>query len=128
MSAEHELREVVVDSDAAAGELLQESAFTDTLAALGAAGGVGSLGSLYYAHAQYRLARANHDAERQALRAQLQAEFEATSRAVDIEWRRLYAETHGLDALDAFDGFGGKDDHLRGFGPEDDFFGGFGVD
>ena len=121
MSAEHELREIAIDSDAAGGESLQESALTDTLSAVGAVSGVGSF---YYAREQYRVARANHD----AARAQLQAEFEAASRAVDIEWRRLYAETHGLDALDGIDGFGREDDYLRGFGPEDDYFDGFGVD
>jgi hypothetical protein len=118
MSGEHELREVPVDSGAGAGEQLQESAFTDTMAAAGGVGGLAGLGSLYYSRAQYLLARDNRDAEYEVLRAELEAQYEANRRALNIEYRMLYAQMNGLDALDRLDGFGLDDDYYGGFGVE----------
>jgi hypothetical protein len=117
MSGEHELREVPIDSDGGDGEL-QESAFTDTMAAVGGVGGLAGLGSLYYTRAQYLLARDDRDAEYEALRTELEAQYEAEHRALDIEYRMLYAQMNGLDALDRLDGFE----------PDDDYYGGFGVE
>jgi len=118
MAGEHELREVPIDPDRDDGGLLQESAFTDTMAAVGGVGGLAGLGSLYYARAQFLLTRDGRDAEYEALRAELEAQYEAERRALDIEYRMLYAQMHGLDALDRFDGFGPDDDYYDGFGVE----------
>lgn len=119
MLGEHELREIPVeDSDRRDGEQLQESAFTDTMAAVGGVGGLAGLGSLYYTRAQYLLARDGRDAEYEVLRAEHEAQYEAERRALDIEYRTLYAEMHGLDALDRFDAFGHDDDYYGGFGVE----------
>ena len=115
MADEQELREASSDSGGGDGEPLQESAFTVTMSAVGGAGGLAGFGSLYYARAQYRLDRADRDAEQQALRVELEARYEAERRALDIEYRRLYAELHGLDALDRIDGFGPEDGNFDGF-------------
>jgi hypothetical protein len=128
MSGDRDLRDVVDEPGDADRELLQESVLSDALQAAGAAGGVASVGSFLYTRAQYRLARADHDAEQAAVRAQLAAVYEAGSRALDIEWRHLYAQTHGLDALDSLDELRSRDDYVDSFGPEDDYFRGFGVD
>lgn len=85
---------------------------------MGGVGGLAALGSLYYTRAQYLLARDDRDAEYEALRAELEAQYEAERRALDIEYRTLYAQLHGLDALDRLDGFG----------PDDDYYGGFGIE
>jgi len=111
MSDEHDLQEVPIDSG---GERLQESAGTDVMAGLSGAGGLAGLGSLYYTRAQYLLVRDGRDAERAALEAQ----YEADRRALDTEYRVLYARRYGLDALDRFDGFGVDDDYFDGFGVE----------
>jgi hypothetical protein len=109
-----DLHEVHVTSAGDDGERLAESFFTDTMAAMGGASGLAGIGSLYYTRAQYRLARENHRAGSQALRAELEAQHEAERRTPD-------------DEPDPVDGFGVGDDYYPGFGVDDDYYGGFGV-
>lgn len=121
MADERELQEVGTDPGGT-GEEIQESVLTDALAISGGVGGgiggLAGIGSLFYARAQYRLAVQDHDAEREALRAELAAQYEADRRALEIEYRALHAELYGLEALDRFDGFDVEDDEFRGFGVE----------
>jgi hypothetical protein len=114
---EHDLQEVPFADGDDGGDRLQESVFLDSMAGLGGAGGVGSIASFA---ADWYDRRRDHVGERAAIA----AEYEAQLRALDAERRALYAQLHGLAALDALDGFGPQDD-FDGFGPEPGYFGGF---
>jgi hypothetical protein len=116
MSSERDLREIGPGFTDSGGEPIQESVLGDTMAAVSAAASVGALG---YARAQYRL---SHDAQLDSYNAELEA-IAAYRQALDNELRALYAQQHGLDALDRLDGFGfGVDEYYPGFA-DDDWFG-----
>lgn len=113
----HKLREARVDAGSLDHALcLQESAFTDAMAALGGVGGLAATATFVSEWVDRQ-----HGGD--ALRTDLDAECEADRRALELENRILYAQVHGLDALDARDGFG----YSPGFDSED-FSPGFGVE
>lgn len=122
MSDQRDLREAPVSSAGDDGERLNESVFTDAMAAVSGVGGLaGGIASLYYARAQYLLARDDRGRESDELRTELEARYE-------VEGRAPYAELDLLDGSGGYhEGFGVDEDYDPGFGVDDDYYGGFGV-
>jgi hypothetical protein len=100
---EFELQEVPYDPPEADGARLQESVLAAAMTTLGGVGGVAGAASFVFDRIEHR---SDREAEREAIRAEFEAQYEAARRVLDIEYRQLVAQTHGLDALDRLDGFG----------------------
>jgi hypothetical protein len=97
---------------------LQESVFATAMTTLGGFGGAAGIAS-------FVCDRIDRRSDRAAMRAELDAQRDSNQRAQHIAYRRLIAQTQGLDALDRLDGFGVDDDYYPGFGVDDDYYPGF---